>query len=120
MVGQLWAGRREAGLAYRPPVPEWSLVEIVAQEERDPTHDRVELVFHLSCEPDPRWRDFFHLGRWEIVGRYGSSTMRKAEVIGSSIRAVVDPASKESTIQQVRSHVEGANQEFKRQVIDAG
>ncbi len=114
-----WDDGAGNGLAYRPPVPKWSLVEIVALEERDPTHDRVELVFHLSCEPDPRWQDYFHFGTWGTVGRYGSSTMRKPEVIRNSIRAVVDPASRESTARQVRAHVEAANREFQGQVIDA-
>ena len=100
-------------------VADWIPIAIVAEEvEGVPTPDRVALAFRLNCEPDWRWRSLFELAPWQMVNRSGSPTMRRPEVIGSSIRVVVDPASRGATTRRLQFALDAANWEYQTRVVN--
>ena len=98
---------------------DWIPIAIVAEEAVGvPTADGVTLTFRLNNEPDRRWTSLFELAPWHMVNRSGSPTMRRPEVFGSSIRVVVDPASREATTRRLRFALAAANWEYQTRVVN--
>ena len=94
-------------------------IAIVAEEvEGVSTPDRVTLTFRLNYEPDGRWRSLFELAPWHMVNRSRSPTMGRPEVFGSSIRVVVDPASRDATTRRLRFALDAANWEYQTRVVN--
>ena len=83
-----------------------------------PTPDRVALAFQLNREPDSRWRSLFELAPWHMVNRSGSPTVSRPEVVGSSIRVVVDPASRDAATRRLRFALDVANWEYQTRVVN--
>ncbi len=92
---------------------DWTPIEITDEGvEGEPTPDRVVLVFHLSSEPDHRWRGFFERTPWQTSAGRPGSTLDRPRVLGSTIRAVVAPTVRDETTRWVRSAVGEANRQY--------